>query len=290
MIEIYKKSEFNRLQQETGFNFSKALGQNFLTDRNIIEKIVDGAGIDESDVVIEIGAGAGALTSFLSARAKKVYAVEIDSNVIPLLERVTEGLGNVEIINQDFLKYDFDNLSENYKIIGNLPYYITTPIIAGILEKEKKYTPKNMAFMMQKEVAERLLSLPGKKTYGAISVLVQYYCDVALITEVSKEVFIPKPKVDSAVLLFTPKNLSNYDENVSKYMFKIVKSGFCMRRKTLRNSLKSLGVREDILLKAMEIAGIDPIQRAETLSVDDYYSLAKNILGLTEKNKDENNR
>ena len=277
MIEIYKKSEFKKLQQELGFNFSKSLGQNFLTDRNIIEKIITGSDIGSNDVVVEIGAGAGALTTILAERVKKVYAIEIDKKVLPLLERVTEGLDNIEIINADFLKYDFDKLAENYKIIGNLPYYITTPIIAGILEKECLYKPKSMTFMMQKEVADRLIAEPGTKTYGAISVLVQHYCEVSHISDVSREVFVPKPNVDSSVLLFTLRDVSEYDVDVTKYMFKIVKAGFGMRRKTLRNSLKTLGLPEQKLLDAMESIGINSLQRAETLSSNDYYNLAKSI-------------
>ena len=277
MIEIYKKSELTKLQKELGFNFSKALGQNFLTDKNIIEKIITGSSIDGEDIVIEIGAGAGALTILLAQRAKKVYAVEIDRKTLPILERVTEGLENVEIINADFLQYDFDKIAEKYKIIGNLPYYITTPIIAGILEKECLYKPECMIFMMQKEVADRLMAAPGSRTYGAISVLVQHYCTVSHIADVSRDVFVPKPNVDSTVLLFDLKDMGEYDEETSTYMFKIVKAGFGMRRKTLRNSLKSLGLSEQRLLEAMEAIGINPQQRAETLSSNDYYNLAKSI-------------
>ena len=282
MIESWKKAELTKIREAYKLNFSKALGQNFLTDRNTLEKITSSAELGSDDHIIEIGPGAGALTVFLAESSGHVTAVEIDKRLIPVLREVTEGLSNVELVNEDFLEYKLP--TTQYKIVGNLPYYITTPIIAKLFEPERAKessaigsrpkAPELAVFMMQKEVAERLISPPGKKTYGAISVLVQYYTEAEMLFTVSREVFVPKPGVDSAVIRLKPRDLSGDDPSVTEKMFRLVRSGFNKRRKTLRNSLSDSGFSEEVLLNALEKAGIDPIRRAETLSPRDFYTVA----------------
>lgn len=278
MIDIYKKSELTALLKRHGFSMTKSLGQNFLTDRNIIEKITDSLGITEDDFVVEIGPGAGALTRELSEEAKKVKAVEIDRNIIPVLNEVLRGADNTEIINEDFMKADLKELTEGtaYKLIGNLPYYITTPIIMKILEEGPR--PQQMVFMIQKEVAQRLSAKPGTKDYGAITVSANYYCQTEFLFTVSKEVFIPKPNVDSAVIRMTPYTqppVKVIDEDV---FFSVIKAGFGQRRKTLGNSLKQIdGISTDQVKEALGDADIDPVRRAETLEINEFAKLSDSV-------------
>ena len=276
MIETWKKTELDKLTRAYNVHYSKAYGQNFLVDRNVLEKVVQGAELSRNDHVIEIGAGAGALTVLLAQTAGSVTAVEIDGRLIPLLREVTEGLPNVDIVHDDFLK--LKNEYGTNKIIGNLPYYITTPIIASLFEPgadgNRPTAPALAVFMVQKEVAERLVSMPGKKTYGAISVLVQYYAETEMLFTVSREVFTPRPNVDSAVIRMRPRDLSGDDARTAAKMFRLVRAGFDMRRKTLRNSLAGAGFPEEALSEALERANIDPGRRAETLSSRDFYTLA----------------
>jgi len=278
MIEIWKKSELEALRTAYGFHYSKSYGQNFLTDKNTLEKIVSFAELAPEDHVVEIGPGLGALTVLLAQTAGRVTAVEIDGRLIPALQQVTKGLPQIEIVNEDFLKYDIGAIRNPYKLVGNLPYYITTPIVAKLFEPRPDGTmpipPVLAVFMMQKEVAERLISPPGKKAYGAISVLVQYYAEIELLAKVSREVFVPKPGVDSAVIRLRPKDVSGDDPEVRARMFRLVRAGFDMRRKTLRNSLARTGFSEAELLAALEAAGIASDRRAETLSPRDFYTLA----------------
>ena len=258
-----------------GFRYSKAWGQNFLIDKNILEKVVQGAEISRDDHVVEIGPGFGALTVLLAQAAGHVTAIEIDGKLIPILQKVTEGLPNVTIVNEDFLKYQNVIASEakKSKIVGNLPYYITTPIIASLYETGAQ-PPELAVFMTQKEVAERLMSPPGKKAYGAISVLVQYYAEVELLSIVSREVFTPRPNVDSAIIRLRPRDLSEDDPETADRMFKLVRAGFDMRRKTLKNSLAPSGFPAEALAAALEKACVDPGRRAETLSHREFYTLA----------------
>ena len=335
MIEIWKRTELDRLMRAHGFHYSKARGQNFLVDRNVLDKVVEAAELTAADNVVEPGPGAGALTVLLAQAAGRVTAVEIDGRLIPILREVTEGLANVDIVHDDFLKFrpslqswaaeaiasahhceepqpstqslgaeaiaspchceepqpstmmrrsnpegtkKPENLTMPYKLVGNLPYYITTPIIAGMFEPGpdgKRPAPPELAvFMVQKEVAERLMSPPGKKTYGAISVLVQYYAEIELLFPVSREVFAPRPNVDSAVIRLRPRDLSGDDAETAARMFRLVRAGFDMRRKTLRNSLASAGFPAEALAAALEQAGVDPSHRAETLGPRDFYALA----------------
>lgn len=284
MMDIYKQSELKKLLDRHGFHISKSLGQNFLIDGNIINKIVDALDLNKDDHVIEIGPGVGALTAELSRRANKVSAIEIDSKVIPLLEEVIstkDEESNVSIINEDFMDVNLNLLSEGslYKIIGNLPYYITTPIIMKILEQGHK--PSSMVFMMQKEVAERLSAKPGKKDYGAITVAANYYCDVEYLFTVSNQVFVPRPKVESAVLRFIPHDnppVSVDDENM---FFSVIRAGFGQRRKTLSNSLRQIeGITNEQVKKALEESSIDSKRRAETLDISEFATLSNTITAL----------
>ena len=276
MIETWKRSELEKLMRSHGLHYSKSFGQNFIKDRNTLEKIVHSAEIKPDENIIEVGAGAGALTLFLSEAAGHVTAVEIDTRLMPVLQKVIDGLDNLELVNEDFLKYELPKTS--YKLVGNLPYYITSPIVAKLFEPGPDGTrpvpPELSVLMIQKEVAERFLSQPGKKTYGAISVLIQYYSEAEYLFDVSREIFVPKPGVDSAVIRLKPRDLSGDDPAVATKMFRLVRAGFDMRRKTLRNSLMSSGFPEKTLLGALEAAGIDPIRRAETLSARDFYTVA----------------
>jgi 16S rRNA (adenine1518-N6/adenine1519-N6)-dimethyltransferase len=310
MIEIWKRSELEKLMRSHGLRYSKSLGQNFLADRNTLEKIIAAAEVVPEEHIVEIGAGLGALTVLLARAGARVTAIEIDGRLMPALQEVTDELPNIELVNEDILKWDLPAATP-YKIIGNLPYYITTPIVARLFEphalrrplrtderqrngkaaicrepasgtksalcKAKPRPPALAVLMMQKEVAERLISPPGKKTYGAISVLVQYYAEAELLFEVSREVFVPRPNVDSAVICLRPRDISGDDPETAACMFRLVRAGFDMRRKTLRNSLSRTGFSEDVLLAAMESAGIDPARRAETLSYRDFYTLASEL-------------
>ena len=283
MIETWKRSELDKLIRKHGLRLSKSYGQNFLVDRNILEKIIQAAEVTPEDYVIEIGPGAGALTTLLAQAAGFVTAVEIDEKLMPALREATMGLQNIELINEDFLKYDAEKIknktkTDKFKLVGNLPYYITSPLIAGLFEKRKDGTrpkpPALAVFMIQKEVAERLVSPPGKKTYGAISVLVQYYSEAELLFNVSREVFVPKPNVDSAVIRLKPRDLSADDPAIASRMFRLVRAGFDMRRKTIRNSFARSGFSEEGLVKAFKNSGIDSGRRAETLSPRDFYEFA----------------
>jgi len=286
-MKLYAPSTINQIKEKHGFKLSKSLGQNFLTDKNIIDKIIDAADISEEDLVIEIGPGIGVITKEAAERAGKVISVEIDKNLIPILQETLKDFNNIEIINKDILKTNLNEIVEQnetinsqrvkgVKIIGNLPYYITTPIIMKILEDGVK--ADSVTIMMQKEVADRIKATPGGKDYGAISIAVQYYCNVVTVSNVPREVFVPQPKVDSTVLrldIRKEKPVELLNENV---FFACIKAGFGQRRKTLSNSLSGVcGLPKEETLKALEEAGIDPVRRAETLSLEEFALLANKI-------------
>ncbi|MDD3873513.1 MAG: 16S rRNA (adenine(1518)-N(6)/adenine(1519)-N(6))-dimethyltransferase RsmA, partial [Methanosarcina sp.] len=214
MDKLYSPATIQKIKNKYEFQLSKSLGQNFLIDGNLVDRIIENSLIGKEDLVIEIGPGIGVLTAAAAKKARKVIAVEIDRNLIPILQETLAGYDNIEIINRDIMKTDFREIIKNaekgnkrpfnsVKIIGNLPYYITTPIIMKILEEDGRGLIGNITIMMQKEVADRIRAIPGSKVYGALSVTVQYYCIVDKIASVSKEVFVPKPKVDSSVIRLT---------------------------------------------------------------------------------------
>ena len=287
-MNLYSPAEVKALREKHGFKNSKSLGQNFITDRNTIEKIIEGAEISENDLVIEIGPGMGVLTRAAAEAGKKVIAIEIDSGLLPVLNETLEDFDNVEIINADILKTDLNEIIEknrvvdgvsieNVRIIGNLPYYITTPIIMKILEDDVR--ADSITAMMQKEVAERIVSDCGSRTYGAVSVAAQYYCEIENVCTVSRNVFLPPPKVDSAVLRFRIRNEKPVHLESEKAFFNCIKAAFGQRRKTLENSLSgTLGKDKETIRKVLEGAGIEAARRAETLSIEEFADLANEMV------------
>lgn len=285
-MKLYAPSTIEAIKEKHRFQLSKSLGQNFIMDKHVIERIVEGADPSEKDLVIEIGPGIGVLTAEAAQQAAKVIAIEIDSKLIPILGETLAEYDNVEVINQDILKTDLNgiideqrqlgNFTGDVKIIGNLPYYITTPIIMHILENS--IHAESITVMMQKEVADRIKASPGNKTYGAISAAVQYYCEVEQVISVPKEVFVPRPKVDSAVLKLTIRKETPVDLIDEKAFFACIKAGFGQRRKTLLNSLTgTYGLSKDEIRTILEKAGIDPVRRAETLDMNEFADIANGV-------------
>ena len=284
-MKLYSPAEVTALLVKHKFKISKSLGQNFLTDLNITEKIMEGAGINKDDLVIEIGPGAGVLTAAAALRAGKVIGVEIDRNLIPILGETLSSYENIEIINGDILKTDINGLIRlnkrggGVKIIGNLPYYITTPVIMKILED--KTEADSLTVMLQREVADRIKAEPGKKRYGAITVAIRYFCEVNHIADVSREVFIPKPNVDSTVLRLDLRKEPPVDVADENAFFRCVKASFGQRRKTLLNSLAGFyGADKQMISQALRSASVDPARRAETLSLEEFAELSNSLSGL----------
>lgn len=281
-MNLYSSKTINDIRDRHNFNFAKSLGQNFLTDKNIIEKIIEGSGIGPDDFVIEIGPGIGVLTKEILETGAAVTAVEIDSRLIPVLEETLAGYDRFSIVNQDILKTDLAAIIEanpgyeNVRIIGNLPYYITTPIIMKILEE--RLPVKSATFMMQKEVADRIKSPAGSRGAGAISLAVQYYCDVEQITKAPKEAFMPSPKVDSVVLRFDVLDKPRVDTDNPDVFFECIKKGFGQRRKTISNSLAgTCGLDKESIKGVLEKAGTDGTRRAETLTLEEFAAIANVI-------------
>ena len=271
------------LVKRHGFKFTKSLGQNFLIDDNIVDKIVAGAGIGPSDKIIEVGPGIGTLTREMASRAGALMAVEIDNNLIPILADTLGDFENVKIVNEDIIKADIRGLiDENLdggpvKLVANLPYYITTPIIMRFLEENINVT--DIVVMVQKEVAERMNAQPGGKDFGALSVAVQYYCDTEIVAKVPRHLFVPQPNVDSIVIALRVRPERKYRVDSEDLFFKVVKAAFGQRRKTLLNSIASMGnLSKDMVKEALEEAGIDPKRRGETLSLDEFANLS-NVIG-----------
>ena len=258
-----------------GFTFKKSFGQNFLTDTNILQKIVDTAEIDKQVNVIEIGPGIGALTEFLAENAAEVMAFEIDDRLVPILADTLRDFDNVTVVNQDILKVDlnqyiaeFKNPDLPIKVVANLPYYITTPILMHLIESKIPF--QEFVVMMQKEVADRISAEPNTKAYGSLSIAVQYYMTAKVAFIVPRTVFVPAPNVDSAILK---------DED---FFFSVSKASFVHRRKTLWNNLTSrFGKTEDIKAKleaGIQAAGLQPSVRGEALSLEDFARLADGLL------------
>lgn len=261
-----------------GFKFSKSLGQNFLTDVSVLQDIIESSDISKEDFVIEIGPGVGTLTKELLKIAKKVCAIELDADLIPIIKKEIGEEENFELINKDALKVDFNEVigkEKSVKLVANLPYYLTTPIISKILNE--KYNFKSLIIMIQKEVAERINSKPNCKEYGALTILVQYYCDTSIIRTVKPSSFVPEPKVDSTVIKLEKLPEPRIKVEDEKLFFKVVRDAFNMRRKTLWNALKPLGLPSDDMKTVFENAGIDPKRRGETLSIEEFGRLADEI-------------
>ncbi len=262
------------------FTFKKKFGQNFLIDNHVLNKIISSAEIDENDVVIEIGPGIGTLTAEVAKKAFKVIAVEIDRTLVPILRDTLSGFNNIDIINDDILKVDIKKIAEKYsdkrvKIVANLPYYITTPIIMEILEK--RFPVESITVMVQKEVAYRMGAKPATKDYGALSLSVQYFCEPYIVANVPRNCFMPRPNVDSAVIKLTVlKEPFTKTENI-KLMFDIIKSAFSQRRKTLLNCLFNsggFGFSKDEIVGILSEIGFDEKTRGETLGLSDFARIA----------------
>ena len=288
-MELYDPRVIRAIKNKYGFQFSKSLGQNFLTDRQVVEGIVLGAEIGPEDLVLEIGPGIGVLTAAAAKKAGKVVAIEIDGNLVEILADTLSEYDNIRIIHENVVKIDLKTLIseeagikyKHVKVIGNLPYYITTSIIMKLLED--RLPVESITIMMQKEVAERIITGPGSRTYGALSVAVQYYCTVDVVEEVSRECFMPAPKVDSTVLKLTLRKEPPVDLISEEMFFRCVKAGFSQRRKTLSNSLKQTGESRERILQCLETAGIDEKRRAETLSLAEFAALANAFARGTNK-------
>lgn len=269
-----------------GFTFKKSFGQNFLTDTNILQKIVDTAEIDKNVNVIEIGPGIGALTEFLAENAAEVMAFEIDDRLIPILDDTLRDFDNVKVINEDILKSDLQSRIKEFanpdlpiKVVANLPYYITTPILMHLIESKIPFA--EFVVMMQKEVADRISAEPNTKAYGSLSIAVQYYMTAKVAFVVPRTVFVPAPNVDSAILKMTRREQPLVQVKDEDFFFRVSKISFVHRRKTLWNNLTShFGKADEIKAKleqALEIAEIKPSIRGEALSIAEFAKLADTL-------------
>jgi 16S rRNA (adenine1518-N6/adenine1519-N6)-dimethyltransferase len=254
----------------------KSLGQNFLRDPHYLNRIADAARLGPEDQVLEIGPGLGHLTRVLAERAKEVLALEIDDRLVPRLQDEFSGVSNVSIIHADALEYSYETLDGRWKVVANLPYYISTPIIQRLIAHRDKFL--SLTLMLQKEVAERIAAPPGGRDYGFLSVLVQLYAVPRLEFKVPPGAFTPKPEVDSVVLTLTIRDRAAVPLRDESFFMTLVKAAFSQRRKTLRNSLKQLNAPKERLDRAFEATGIDLGRRAETLTVEEFGHLADYFL------------
>ena len=267
--------------QKYQFAFQKRFGQNFLIDAHVLEKIVSAAGITKDDCVLEIGPGIGTMTQYLAESAGQVIAVEIDTNLLPILADTLKDYSNVKVINQDILKVDINELVKEYnngrpiKVVANLPYYITTPIIMGLFESNVPID--NITVMVQKEVADRMQVGPGSKDYGALSLAVQYYASPYIVANVPPNCFIPRPNVGSAVIRLTRYQEPPVQVKDPKLMFKLIRASFNQRRKTLQNGLNNspeISFSKEEITKAIESLGVSPSVRGEALILEQFAQLA----------------
>lgn len=267
--------------QKYDFVFQKKFGQNFLIDSHVLDKIVSAAGITKYDFVLEIGPGIGTMTQYLAASARKVFAVEIDKALIPILEDTLKEFDNVQVINQDILKVDIKKLAEEHndgkpiKVVANLPYYITTPIIMGLFESQVPID--SITVMVQKEVADRMKVGPGTKDYGALSLAVQYYAEPYIVANVPPNCFMPRPKVGSAVIRLTRHEKPPVEVADEKLMFRLIRASFNQRRKTLANGLNNspeLSYSKEEIQQTIEKCGFKAGIRGEALTLEDFAKLA----------------
>ena len=267
--------------QKYDFVFQKKFGQNFLIDSHVLDKIVSAAGITKDDFVLEIGPGIGTMTQYLAASARKVFAVEIDKALIPILEDTLKEFDNVQVINQDILKVDIKKLAEEHndgkpiKVVANLPYYITTPIIMGLFESQVPID--SITVMVQKDVADRMKVCPGTKDYGALSLAVQYYAEPYIVANVPPNCFMPRPKVGSAVIRLTRHEKPPVEVADEKLMFRLIRASFNQRRKTLANGLNNspeLSYSKEEIQQTIEKCGFKAGIRGEALTLEDFAKLA----------------
>ncbi|MBF8808458.1 MAG: 16S rRNA (adenine(1518)-N(6)/adenine(1519)-N(6))-dimethyltransferase RsmA [Enterococcus lacertideformus] len=281
--DIATPSRTKEILLKHGFSFKKSLGQNFLTEPNVLRKIVETGQINEQTNVIEVGPGIGALTEQLARNANQVVAFEIDDRLIPVLNDTLAPYKNVTVVHQDILKTNLGQEAMTYftrdlpiKVVANLPYYITTPIMMHFLESD--LLVEEMVVMMQKEVADRISAKPGTKSYGSLSIAVQYYMEAVVAFILPKTVFVPQPNVDSAILKLTRRSQPAVAVTDEKAFFRLTKAAFQQRRKTLWNNLQSVYGKDDEtknwLTTSLEKANIDPKRRGETLSLEEFAALS----------------
>ena len=270
--------------QKYHFNFQKKFGQNFLINTSILEEIIDAAEITKEDFVLEIGPGIGTMTQYLCEAAREVVAVEIDTNLIPILGDTLSAYDNVEVMNADILKVDIAKLADErnggkpIKVVANLPYYITTPIIMGLFESHVPID--SITIMVQKEVADRMQEGPGSKEYGALSLAVQYYAKPEIVVNVPPSCFMPQPKVGSAVIRLTRHENPPVDVDNEKLMFQVIRASFNQRRKTLANGLNNFGsfsLGKEEIQKSIEELGVPVNIRGEALSLEQFAKMSNII-------------
>ena len=280
-IEIIQKYEFA---------FQKKFGQNFLIDTHVLDKIIAAAGVTKDDCVLEIGPGIGTMTQYLAESARHVVAVEIDSNLIPILKETLGEYENVTVIHDDILKADINQITEQYnsgrpiKVVANLPYYITTPIIMGLFEK--KVPIDNITVMVQKEVADRMQVGPGSKDYGALSLAVQYYAEPYIVANVPPNCFMPRPSVGSAVIRLTRHKEPPVTAEDPGLMFRLIRASFNQRRKTLQNGLNNspeVPYTKEQITEAIESLGLGPSVRGEALTLEQFASLSNYFTGMKQQ-------
>ncbi|MBQ8821473.1 MAG: 16S rRNA (adenine(1518)-N(6)/adenine(1519)-N(6))-dimethyltransferase RsmA [Lachnospiraceae bacterium] len=270
--------------QKYNFNFQKKFGQNFLIDTRVLDRIIESAEITKEDCILEIGPGIGTMTQYLAENAREVVAVEIDKNLIPILEDTLSAYDNVTVINDDILKVDINKIVEEknagkpIKVVANLPYYITTPIIMGLFESHVPL--QSITIMVQKEVADRMQVGPGTKDYGALSLAVQYYAKPEIVANVPPNCFMPRPNVGSAVIRLTRYDAPPVQVKDEKYMFSLVRASFNQRRKTLVNGLTNapeLGLSKEKVVEALEQLGWSPTIRGEALTLEQFAELSNTL-------------
>lgn len=284
--DIATPSRTRAILEQYGFSFKKSLGQNFLTEPNILRKIVEVAGLDQETNVIEVGPGIGALTEHLARASHQVLAFEIDGRLIEVLADTLSPYPNVTVLHQDVLKADLASATKEVfdtsypiKVVANLPYYITTPIMMHFLESNLEVT--ELVVMMQKEVADRIIASPGSKAYGSLSIAVQYYMDAEIAFIVPKTAFVPQPNVDSAILKLTKRSTPLVEVTEEDFFFEVVRVSFKQRRKTLWNNLTAFLGKDDStklnLEASLKECEIDPKRRGETLSIEEFAQLANSL-------------
>ncbi|WP_416829550.1 16S rRNA (adenine(1518)-N(6)/adenine(1519)-N(6))-dimethyltransferase RsmA [Ectobacillus polymachus] len=286
MKDIATPNRTKLILEKYGFTFKKSLGQNFLIDTNILNRIVDFAELTPNSGAIEIGPGIGALTEQLAKRAKKVAAFEIDQRLLPILAETLEPYPHVQIIHGDVLKEDVRKViatqfeaGQDIMVVANLPYYVTTPILFKLVEEDLPI--RGIVVMMQKEVADRITAEPGTKDYGSLSIAIQYHMVAEIVMTVPRTVFVPQPNVDSAVLRLTKREKPAVDVLDEPFFFEVIRASFAQRRKTLlnnlSNNLSSIAKDKEMLERTLVKVGIDPKRRGETLSIEEFAMLSNEL-------------
>lgn len=289
-MRLYSPAKIKEILDKYNFSFSKGLGQNFLIDGNIVRKIREKSGITKDDTVLEIGPGFGTLTEELVLTAKEVFAIELDQRLFPILKENFSSYENLHLIEGDVLKLDLDEIlggKKDVKVVANLPYYITTPIISKFIES--KLPIESLTFMVQKEVGDRMVAREGTKDFGSLSLFIQYYSEAEIVAKVPSTSFMPRPKVDSVVVRMRVRDYSKIYKEKKKderdidedFLFALIHAAFNQRRKTILNSMTSnrdLNIGKENLSKVLEDLNIDPKTRAERLSLDEFIAISLSLV------------